>query len=327
MSGPVPIPGWTLPGVLTTGGLQTLVRTQLVCPGDRVLLAGTGPLNLQVACELLARGVKPVAVLDSAPPPWSAAWRDRWQMLTAAPGLLAEGMRMLWTLRRAGVPVLWSTRLIELSGIGPGYGSGVAGPHHCGRCRRAERRVPAGGRAGTRARRPASLRRSWAWPSGDGDRRGRPHLARVGVRGRRRAAAGWCSRGDGARPVGRSGSGARSWPCGAGRPRTRPCVAARPGHSRTRCGGCFRCRRSIPARSPMQRSCAAARRSPRARCAPNSRRACISLPALKKATRAGMGRCQGRFCAATVARLCPGAPERMVSPRRALRCGRCRPRL
>jgi glycine/D-amino acid oxidase-like deaminating enzyme len=34
-----------------------------------------------------------------------------------------------------------------------------------------------------------------------------------------------------------------------------------------------------------------------------------SVAALKKATRAGMGRCQGRFCAATVARLCPSAPE------------------
>jgi D-hydroxyproline dehydrogenase subunit alpha len=34
-----------------------------------------------------------------------------------------------------------------------------------------------------------------------------------------------------------------------------------------------------------------------------------SLPALKKATRAGMGRCQGRFCSATVARLCPEAPD------------------
>jgi glycine/D-amino acid oxidase-like deaminating enzyme len=34
-----------------------------------------------------------------------------------------------------------------------------------------------------------------------------------------------------------------------------------------------------------------------------------SLPALKKATRAGMGRCQGRFCAATIARLCPDAPD------------------
>ncbi len=54
---PVPLPGWTLPGVLTSGGLQTLVRTQLVCPGERVLLAGTGPLNLQVACDLArARG-------------------------------------------------------------------------------------------------------------------------------------------------------------------------------------------------------------------------------------------------------------------------------
>src|SRR6185437_8866805 len=33
-----------------------------------------------------------------------------------------------------------------------------------------------------------------------------------------------------------------------------------------------------------------------------------SVAALKKATRAGMGRCQGRFCAASVARLCPEAP-------------------
>ena len=53
---PVPVPGWTLPGVMTTGGLQTLVRTQRVSPGQRVLIAGNGPLNLQLACELLAGG-------------------------------------------------------------------------------------------------------------------------------------------------------------------------------------------------------------------------------------------------------------------------------
>jgi glycine/D-amino acid oxidase-like deaminating enzyme len=35
----------------------------------------------------------------------------------------------------------------------------------------------------------------------------------------------------------------------------------------------------------------------------------VSVAALKKATRAGMGRCQGRFCAATIARLCPGVPD------------------
>ncbi len=46
-----------------------------------------------------------------------------------------------------------------------------------------------------------------------------------------------------------------------------------------------------------------------------------SLPALKKATRAGMGRCQGRFCAATIARLCPDAPDDMAfaAPRAPLR--------
>ena len=66
---PVPVPGWTLPGVMTTGGLQALVRSQRVSPGSRVLIAGNGPLNLQLACELLAGGIKPVAVLEAAARP------------------------------------------------------------------------------------------------------------------------------------------------------------------------------------------------------------------------------------------------------------------
>jgi len=72
---PVPLPGWTLPGVMTTGALQTLVRTQRVCPGERVLIAGSGPLNLQLACELLACGVVPLAVVEAASRPSPAAWR------------------------------------------------------------------------------------------------------------------------------------------------------------------------------------------------------------------------------------------------------------
>jgi glycine/D-amino acid oxidase-like deaminating enzyme len=47
----------------------------------------------------------------------------------------------------------------------------------------------------------------------------------------------------------------------------------------------------------------------------------VSLAALKKATRAGMGRCQGRFCSATIARLCPGAsePDGFAAPRAPVR--------
>ena len=53
---PLPVPGWTLPGVMTTGACQTLLRGYGVSPGRRVLIAGNGPLNLQVAAELAAGG-------------------------------------------------------------------------------------------------------------------------------------------------------------------------------------------------------------------------------------------------------------------------------
>jgi glycine/D-amino acid oxidase-like deaminating enzyme len=46
-----------------------------------------------------------------------------------------------------------------------------------------------------------------------------------------------------------------------------------------------------------------------------------SIATLKKATRAGMGRCQGRFCAATIAAMCPGTPDAyaFAAPRAPLR--------
>src|SRR5689334_18870920 len=115
---PVAVPGWTLPGVMTTGALQTLVRTQRVCPGERILIAGSGPLNLQLACELLSCGVKPVAVVEAAPRPSPTAWRTAWTMARAAPDLAREGIGMLLRLKRAGVPVLWSSHVAALGGDG-----------------------------------------------------------------------------------------------------------------------------------------------------------------------------------------------------------------
>ena len=69
---PVPFPGWTLPGVMTTGAAQTLARAYRVAPGRRVVIAGNGPLNLQLAAELLAGGAEVVAVLESAARPAAA---------------------------------------------------------------------------------------------------------------------------------------------------------------------------------------------------------------------------------------------------------------
>jgi D-hydroxyproline dehydrogenase subunit alpha len=39
----LPFPGWDLPGVLTAGAAQTLVKSQLVLPGRRIVLSGAGP--------------------------------------------------------------------------------------------------------------------------------------------------------------------------------------------------------------------------------------------------------------------------------------------
>ncbi len=116
----VPIPGWTLPGVMTTGAAQTLLRSYGVLAGSRVLVAGNGPLNLQVALELQRAGATLVAVAE-------AAHRPRWtqlpqaaRMFLSAPGLALDGLRYLAGLRASGVPVLYRRvlRAVEKSSNG-----------------------------------------------------------------------------------------------------------------------------------------------------------------------------------------------------------------
>jgi NADPH-dependent 2,4-dienoyl-CoA reductase/sulfur reductase-like enzyme len=63
---PFPIPGWTLPGVLTVGAAQGLLKVSGVAPLGRFVLAGTGPLLWLLASQLLSGGHAPVAILDTA---------------------------------------------------------------------------------------------------------------------------------------------------------------------------------------------------------------------------------------------------------------------
>ena len=63
----VAFPGWTLPGVMTAGAAQTLLKEQHLLPGKKILLVGTGPLQLVLAAELVRAGAHVVAVLEGAP--------------------------------------------------------------------------------------------------------------------------------------------------------------------------------------------------------------------------------------------------------------------
>ncbi|WP_458097871.1 FAD-dependent oxidoreductase [Roseomonas sp. WA12] len=125
---PVPIPGWTLPGVMTTGAAQTLARAYRVFPGRRVVIGGNGPLNLQLAVELSGAGIEVVAVVEEAERPSWRAWRQAARALRHAPALMAQGARYLALLKARGVPVLWGARVTECRGEDRVTGCRIAGP-------------------------------------------------------------------------------------------------------------------------------------------------------------------------------------------------------
>jgi NADPH-dependent 2,4-dienoyl-CoA reductase/sulfur reductase-like enzyme len=62
---PFPIPGWTLPGVMTAGGAQTLLKSSGIVPQGRIVLAGSGPLLWLFAAQLLSAGGTLEAILDT----------------------------------------------------------------------------------------------------------------------------------------------------------------------------------------------------------------------------------------------------------------------
>ena len=100
-----PVPGWELPGVMTTGAAQTLWRTARRLPGQRVLIAGNGPLNLQLAAELRSGGAEVVAVVEAAGPAIRAPAAVA-AMALASPGLVAQGIAYQWRCMTGGVPML-----------------------------------------------------------------------------------------------------------------------------------------------------------------------------------------------------------------------------
>ncbi|WP_433429687.1 FAD-dependent oxidoreductase [Nonomuraea sp. CA-141351] len=62
---PLPFPGWDLPGVLTAGGAQALLKGNGVVAGRRIAVAGTGPFLLPVASGLAGAGARVLGVFEA----------------------------------------------------------------------------------------------------------------------------------------------------------------------------------------------------------------------------------------------------------------------
>jgi D-hydroxyproline dehydrogenase subunit alpha len=113
---PVAFPGWTLPGVITAGAAQTLVKTQRVLPGSRIMFAGSGPLALAFPAQLVRYGANVVAALEAGPAPTIA---DLAGLALAARGnvhLLRDAAGYRATLLRHRVPLQY--RRIVVRAIG-----------------------------------------------------------------------------------------------------------------------------------------------------------------------------------------------------------------
>jgi NADPH-dependent 2,4-dienoyl-CoA reductase/sulfur reductase-like enzyme len=60
----LPFPGWTLPGVTGAGGLQALIKGGLPVQGQRIVIAGSGPLLFAVAATARKAGAKVLLVAE-----------------------------------------------------------------------------------------------------------------------------------------------------------------------------------------------------------------------------------------------------------------------
>ncbi len=315
---PVPLPGWTLPGVMTTGALQTLARGQRVAPGERVLVAGNGPLNLQLAAELIQGGVQVAAVIEAAPFPGLAGLREAWTMLRTAPGLARQGFGYMTVLRAAGVKLLWGSKIIALEGDGRVTQARIVTPD-------GEQIIAADVVAINMGFQPETgLARALDIPHCFVDS-GLGHLATIADAEGRTAREGVFAVGDGASlggsrialAKGRIAGRAAARDLGLAAP-IEPELAQQVARAQTFQDALWTL--FLPPGPNLLADTTIVCRCEEVtagRIRAEIANGLVSIAAIKRATRAGMGRCQARFCATTIARLCPDAPtaEAFAAPR------------
>lgn len=112
---PMPLPGWTLPGVMTAGAGQILLKQSGVL-ARRAALVGSGPLIYLIAAQMVRAGTPPVAMIET---------QSRADMMRAArhfggalrgwPYLL-KGLKMLAEITRARVPRFTGATGIAIEG-------------------------------------------------------------------------------------------------------------------------------------------------------------------------------------------------------------------
>ena len=114
---PMPLPGWTLPGVMTAGAGQILLKQSGVL-ARRAVLVGSGPLLYLIAAQMVRAGTPPLAMVETQSATDRAhALRHFGGALRGWPYML-KGLKMLAEIARAGVPRHTGATGIAIEGDG-----------------------------------------------------------------------------------------------------------------------------------------------------------------------------------------------------------------
>ena len=96
----LPFPGWDIPGVMTPGGVQSLLKGHGVLAGRRVVVAGSGPFLLPVAAGVVKAGGSVVALLEANK---SRRWLTSFFVLLENTSKIKEAFYYIKTISEAKV--------------------------------------------------------------------------------------------------------------------------------------------------------------------------------------------------------------------------------
>ncbi len=115
---PVPFPGWTLPGVLTVGAAQILLKSAGEVPVGPVWIAASGPLPLLYISQLLRAGVQIAGYLDTTP---VGQWRAALPHLPAALRAWRDLMKgLVWKAAVRNSKTLVVKGVVNIEALGDG---------------------------------------------------------------------------------------------------------------------------------------------------------------------------------------------------------------
>lgn len=115
MERPFPVTGWHLPGVMSAGSAQVMLKTDGLVK-DHAVFVGSGPLLYVIVAQYLRLGVKVDAVVDTTPKAHYLQAGVRITDSLSQLDMIFKGLGLLNEIRRSGTPFYRFADKLSISG-------------------------------------------------------------------------------------------------------------------------------------------------------------------------------------------------------------------